>query len=238
MRMIRDTTGRFKQRPHYSAEELDTESERLVTEFLVKRHGAARFPLSTDDLTRLIEKSVEDLDLYSDLDAWGADVEGVTVFCRDGKPSVKISTALSESRRENRLRTTLSHEFGHVVFHNRLFERPADAQLFEDLDTADIQQACREGGILNAGQADWMEWQAGHVSGAVLMPATQLRALIADRFPNYVRGALALSPALRESMVEEIRSAFNVSAEAARVRLNRLQITDDSGSAPLFLPTQ
>ncbi|MES2784701.1 MAG: ImmA/IrrE family metallo-endopeptidase [Pseudomonadota bacterium] len=230
--MIRDNTGRFKQRPHYSPQELDAESETLVTEFLIRRKGAARFPLSTDDLTSLLEKHVEDLDLYSDLRQLGTDVEGVTLFSQHGKPSVRISAALCESKRENRLRTTLSHEFGHVVFHNQLFERSRDAQLFDDAEPSAPMQACREGSILNAGQADWMEWQAGHVSGAILMPATYLRSLIADRFPNYVRGNLGFSPALVESMIEEVKNAFNVSAEAARVRLIRLQVAKDKPSSP------
>lgn len=238
MRMILDTTGRFPNRPYYSAHELDVESERLVTNFLIKRYGVAQFPLSTDDLARMLEGSVEDLDLYADLAALGPDVEGVTVFCRDGKPNVKVSAALSGTSRENRLRTTLSHEFGHVAFHNRLFERPAEAQLFDDGALPDIRQACRENTILNAGQANWMEWQAGHVSGAILMPATRLRALIAEKFPNYVQGRLALSPALRESMVEEIKRAFRVSAEAARVRLSRLQITSNVNTPSLFTLTQ
>ena len=234
--MIRDITGRFKQRPHYTHQELDSESENLVTEFLVKRHGAATFPVSTDELTLLVEKHVDDLDLYSDLGKLGSDVEGVTVFSREGKPSVRISTALCESKRENRLRTTLCHELGHVIFHNRLFQRSTESQLFDDEDfVADPVQACRESNILNAGQADWMEWQAGHVSGAVLMPATRLRALIAARFPKYVGGELTISAPLVESMIEEVKIAFSVSAEAARIRLYRLQIVKDSGlSATLF----
>lgn len=234
MRMIPDNTGRFKRRPHYSVQELDVESERLVTEFLIKRKGVARFPLCTDDLTLLIEKHVEDLDLYSNLSQLGSDVEGVTVFSRDSKPSVKISAALNESKRENRLRTTLSHELGHVVFHNELFERSTDAQLFEEEELPDTHHACREGTILNAGQADWMEWQAGHVSGAILMPATQLRALISQKFPNYVGGALGPSAPLVDSMVEEVKKAFSVSAEAARIRLARLQVTKEGATPTLF----
>ena len=93
MRMIRDNTGRFRQRPHYSVQELDAESEQLVTQFLIRRNGTARFPLSTDDLTRLLEEHVDDLDPFSDLAHLGSDVEGVTVFCRDGKPSVRTPRA-------------------------------------------------------------------------------------------------------------------------------------------------
>lgn len=236
MRMIRDITGRFKQRPHYTPQELDSESEHLVTEFLVNYRGAATFPISTDELTTLVEKHVDDLDLYSDLSRLGSDVEGVTIFSKDGKPSVRISNDLCKTKRENRLRTTLSHELGHVLFHNSLFQRSDERTLFDEEEwPVDPVQACREGNILNAGQLDWMEWQAGYLSGAMLMPATPLRALIAARFPNYVSGRLSISADLFDSMVEEVKKAFHVSAEAARIRLHRLQIVKDSGlSAGLF----
>lgn len=234
MRMIRDDSGRFQQRPHFSVHELDAESERTVVDFLMKRLGAARFPISTDDLTRLLETHVDDLDLYSDLTELGSDVEGVTLFCSAGKPSVKISKSLDGSKRENRLRTTLSHELGHVLFHNPLFARAPHAQLFEDDDLPIQPQACRESTILNAGQSDWMEWQAGHISGAILMPATPLRDFISAKFPSYVNGALKLSPPVIDSMIEEIMPAFCVSGEAARIRLNRVGITRHADTAALF----
>ncbi len=45
-------------------------------------------------------------------------MEGVTDFCPGEKPTVRIAHQLSEEpRRENRLRTTLTHEYGHVKFH-------------------------------------------------------------------------------------------------------------------------
>ena len=34
--------------------------------------------------------------------------------------------------------------------------------------------------ILDAQQSDWMEWQAGYISGALLMPATPVRRLVSD----------------------------------------------------------
>jgi len=126
MKLVRDTTGRFLERPHYEPKELDQECESLICGFLKGKYGSAIFPVSTDDLATLIEQEAEDLDLYADLSMYGENVEGVTIFIPGGKPEVKIAKELSEdSRRENRLRTTLTHEFGHVHFHSYLFEPAA-----------------------------------------------------------------------------------------------------------------
>jgi hypothetical protein len=67
VKMIRDNTGRFAERPFYR--------ERLIHELLVKRHGRVAYPVETDDLTVLIEMHDADLDPYADLSAYGPDVE-------------------------------------------------------------------------------------------------------------------------------------------------------------------
>src|SRR3546814_17643760 len=62
------------------------------------------------------------LDSSADLTVYGDDVEGVTAFHPDGDPEVAISDRLAnDPRRENRLRTTLAHEFRHVHFHRHLW---------------------------------------------------------------------------------------------------------------------
>src|ERR1700738_3486033 len=123
MRQGRDTTGRFSLRPHYNPRELDRACEQLLTEFYRPRLGAIPVPIATDDLTQLIESRVSDFDPGADLSGYGGDVEGVTEFRRGTKPRVRISSDLAyDERRENRYRTTLTHEYGHVEFHAYLFE--------------------------------------------------------------------------------------------------------------------
>ncbi len=55
VKFVRDTTGRFSQRPHYEPQELDRECEAIITKFLKDKYGKVEFPISTDDLTVLIE---------------------------------------------------------------------------------------------------------------------------------------------------------------------------------------
>lgn len=241
MKLVRDTTGRFAQRPHYEPQELDRECESIISNFLKKKYGAAKFPVSTDDLTTLIEQEAEDLDLYADLSVYGANVEGVTIFVPGGKAKVKISSTLSEDpARENRLRTTLTHEFGHAHFHNYLFDQPSPSlDLFapsrsnvQGARTNEQKQVCKRETMLEAAQSDWMEWQAGHVCGAILMPASRVRRLVHAEFTHLGAETITSSSAVGMGLIEAVKDAFQVSQDAARVRLLRLGILTSSVQTP------
>ncbi len=233
---VKDLSGRFPQRPHYKPEELDHECEYLVTEFLRKRYGAARFPISTDDLTRLIEREADSLDLYADLSQLGSSVEGVTQFVRGAKPRVSVSAALSEnSRMENRLRTTLTHEYGHVHWHAYLVELFSGQGTLFDAQVPE-RVVCKRGTMIDAPQSDWMEWQAGHVCGAILMPAGSVRRLLdAHVQKNGLVGAVGALSGHARTMIQQVMEEFQVSEQAARVRLLRLKfITGGESQGLLF----
>jgi hypothetical protein len=101
------------ERPHYEPNEIDNDCERIVARLLTKLHGRVSYPISTDDLEKLVESRAHDLDMYADLSGDGPDVEGVTRFVKSRRPAVEVSARLSEAEnRKNRLRTTLAHEFG------------------------------------------------------------------------------------------------------------------------------
>lgn len=227
VRMIRDLTGRFAQRPYYLAGELDRECEQIVTTFLTVRHGNVRLPIATDELSLLIELEGADLDSCVDLSTYGDDVEGVTAFYVDREPDVMISDRLAnDPRRENRLRTTLAHEFGHVRFHRHLWaEKLATGNLFAVQKDEDNKAICKRDTILNARQSDWMEWQAGYISGAILMPVSAVRKLV-DEYctPQGIFGAVALNSDHGQILVHSLKDEFQVSEEAARVRLQALKI--------------
>lgn len=140
MRYVADRTGRFAERPHYKPQELDVMFERIVVEFLRGRQGEARFPITTEELTVLIEKDVDDLDPYADLSGYGNEVEGVTEFVPGRKPRVRIGGDLAGNEtRENRYRTTLTHEFGHVRLHGYLFEvARSSGSLFDSSSKANV----------------------------------------------------------------------------------------------------
>jgi hypothetical protein len=234
VRYVADRTGRFAQRPHFEPKELDRECEQIVTTFLKSRYGEARFPISTEDLTLLLERHVDGLDQYADLSAYGADVEGVTEFNPGKKPYVRIADKLSsDARRENRLRTTLTHEFGHVHFHGYLWS--AEPERIDLLAAAKgpARHNCRRHDMLNASQTDWMEWQAGYVSGALLMPISYVRKVIAQYQDQHgLFGSMRLGGEHGLDAVRLVMQEFQVSEEAATIRLLKLGILGDSDSAP------
>jgi Zn-dependent peptidase ImmA (M78 family) len=235
---IQDRTGRFAQRPYWRESELDRECEMIVNGFLRRLRGKVKFPIETEDLKTLVEEEVQDLDQYADLSEYGLDVEGVTVFEPGRKPKVRIAANLAEDDwRENRLRTTLTHEYGHVRFHGYLFEAyPRAADLFEPSRLKPEVISCKRDGMIDAPQRDWMEWQAGHVCGAILMPISAIRSTlrpIHERLgsPEPVR---VVSPE-GEVMIQAVMKGYQVSRDAARVRLSRLgYLGTPSGSGSLF----
>lgn len=232
--MVRDGTGRFAQRPYYTAAELDRECEHIVSGFLTARHGQFRLPVTTDELSILVEQHDASLDSSVDLSEYGQDVEGMTAFYPDRSPEVLISDRLAnDARRENRLRTTLAHEFGHVHFHRYLWaEKFMTGRLFDRRSTEN-KVICKRDSILDAKDTDWMEWQAGYVSGAILMPVGPIRRFVSDFCGNRgLHAAVSLASEPGRQIVNDVMARFSVSEDAARVRLLKLGLLATSVRQP------
>jgi hypothetical protein len=209
----------------------------MITAFLQELRGELILPIPTDALTKLTERDAADLDLYADLSAEEPDVEGLTDFYLDQKPKVRIARELSEQAwRERRLRTTLTHEYGHVRFHGELWAiAHSSLELFPEL-ALKASPRCKRGGIIQAPAADWMERQAGYVCGALLMPITPLNRLVAaylERHRLYTPLKKGSPPAI--ALRDQVSVMFGVSREAATVRLLKLgYLTDGEGGLALF----
>ncbi len=220
MRYVRDTVHGFQERPHYSEAELDTMFEHAVATFLKTKYGVVDFPIATDALTTLIEQDVSDLDQYADLTRYGAGVEGMTEFLRDAKPAVCISKTVH--RFENRLRTTLTHEYGHVVLHAPLFAM-AERQLKLGPNQKANAIYCYRDNMLPVRKIDWMEWQAGYASGAALMPKSYVTKLVAGIHEHFgIYGAVSANSQNGRALIAAVVDRFQVSREAAEVRLKVL----------------
>lgn len=234
MKYVRDTTGRFQQRPHYEPAELDRECETIITGFVKDLHGKVEYPVVTDDLTKLIERDARDLDLYADLSHYGADVEGVTEFQPNHKPRVSISKELMENdRRANRLRTTLTHEYGHVRFHAYLWDvEPPSPDLLRRIPNGN-KIICKRETMIDAAQTDWMEWQAGYICGAILMPKTSVVRICRGYAEAHgLYGAVSLQTTHGHALLAEVVKTFSVSDDAARVRLLKLALLTAAAPTP------
>ncbi len=227
MRWIPDNTGRFDYRPYYEGIEMEDRCAAIIREFAITRRGALSFPIKTDDLTVLIEQYAN-LDSMADLSQEGEDVEGLTEF--GTQPTVRISERLWEPKRENRLRTTLTHELGHVVFHNPLWLKKKNQIEFEFANGLS-EARCHREAVLGVHPVDWMEWQAGYACGAFLMPYTAIRELI-DSMGN--GSASTISD--ESKLVRAMQELFHVSEEAAKVRLAKVgYASNQSGELGFFL---
>jgi hypothetical protein len=239
MKWVADQSGRFRQRPYYDRDELDFECERIVSGFMERKYGVCCFPISTDDLTVMIEEDTSDLDLFADLSGLGEDVEGLTDFFPDRKPAVKISADLSlDDRKEHRLRTTLAHEYGHVKFHTFLWElnrweSPEStiirtgkySRLYRKFHhpLPEINPICKSSRIIDAPFDDWMEWQASYACGAFLMPLTPLKKLAEEYLKGRSAGNwLPSDTGKANELTGVVADSFDVSMAAARVRLQKL----------------
>jgi hypothetical protein len=236
MRYIPDSTGRFSHRPFYEAGELDAAAERIIVQFTGQSVNSLSFPITTDTLTKLIERDAADLDLYADLTTDGLDVEGVTDFYPGEQPRVRIAAHLSEDEtRAHRLRTTLTHEYGHVWLHKPLFDVLAlSPQMFPELVPQESQR-CKRETIVTARKTDWMEWQAGYVCGSLLMPITLVKQLVVDFRQQQELLTIHVGSPEAAALQRILSKIFDVSLEAARVRLLQLNcITDQEMPPPAF----
>jgi Zn-dependent peptidase ImmA (M78 family) len=217
-----DYTGRFPQRPHWEIDELEGRCEEIMVPFLEKRYGQAPVRVPTDALTVLIERDAEELDLHADLiaDNDNEEIHGVTWFFPGAKPTVQINRKLRrEFRRANRYRTTLAHEYGHILLHAWLYDRfRRELQSREPLRcySRTVQTSIDR-------QTDWIEWQAGYICGALLMPKWRVD-LLARAFGEErgVRVPLKADSIDAQALTKRVTDLFDVSRDAARVRLLKL----------------
>lgn len=232
MKWIRDTSGRFRLRPHYLSDELEQICEYAICDFLRQRHGKVSFPVSTADLTVLIEQAVDDLDSFCELDDG---VDGLTDFIPSKRPKVKIASRLQESYLENRLRTTLTHEYGHVVLHGCLFLEANDLEKLFDGRPKNTRNTCHRDQI-EGGSVDWMEWQAGFACGALLMPASELTRLVhAFRDSENLKFVdIGVDSDAGKRLIGSVMADFYVSRDAARVRLEQRKVIVRNPAVGLF----
>ena len=215
-RSIPDPISGLPWRPFKAEEEIDHECESLIRHFFdLCPDIATPSPLTTDDLTVMIEAYAERLDLYADM---RVEVEGLTTINATTPPVVRINRLLTTAaHRSNRFRSTLAHELYHVVFHAPYYQDMCkQTHLFE---STQAEFVCKRSTILRANRVDWREWQSAYGAGAFLMPLTALQHVMREHsatygFPPYIEGSQEA-----HEVVDLIASCFEVSRQAAEVRL-------------------
>lgn len=138
--------------------------------------------------------------------------------------TVIIDESLLATNQEHRYRFTVGHECGHWVFHRAHYGYDPDQLSLFDMDSPYIQ--CREinHNYLNRDHRKWdatrwMEWQADSFAAGILMPVTSIRQLFDTRISS-------TSYIDIENSVRSVSNIYNVSEQAAYLRLRNLEIID------------
>ena len=139
---------------------------------------------------------------------------GMTVF---------IDNRLLDESQRHRYRFTLGHEGGHDIFHSGYFSyNPDQVSIFDDELIAPMIQCRVDNGMTNKSDTrkwddhDWMEWQANHLSAAVLMPKCSV-----DLLARSCKDKLK-TPTSRAILIAKMSDCFDVSIQAATNRLKDL----------------
>ena len=115
------------------------------------------------------------------------------------------------------------YEGGHDIFHSGYFSyNPDQVSIFDDELIAPMIQCRVDNGMTNKSDTrkwddhDWMEWQANHLSAAVLMPKCSV-----DLLARSCKDKLK-TPTSRAILIAKMSDCFDVSIQAATNRLKDL----------------
>jgi hypothetical protein len=219
MREYRDPLGRPIRRLYLKTDVLDKRCEGVMREFMERRSGGYRLPIPTDELMRLIEERAGKIDTYASLPDG---IYGQTSMYYDRKPNVKISESIYNTRSDHLVRTTTCHEFGHVWIHAPLW-REVGTKI--KTATAGPVWNCHRDTIINAPEYDWTEWQAGWISGAILMPASALRSWAGEHAYRFrMNLPFPVKSPAASGLIAFVVERCDVSIVAAIVRLSKLNL--------------
>ena len=95
-----------------------------------------------------------------------------------------------------------------------------------------MDAGCKKGDRKLWTDHDWMEWQANYFSSAILMPKCAVQ-LVANKYPYK---SLMENPVNRARLVSDVSNTFDVSTEAAVIRLKAMGYipSDDQTSYSAF----
>ena len=227
------------QRIWYESDEIET-----IAEDELRRAGLMPSPDDpVTDLERLIEGHLNaQLDQYAQLPEG---VLGLTQFDARRHPVVSISSALTEAAEGDsprpgqvgRWRATLAHEASHIFLHRYLFDpdmapltsrRPdhtaADGGAVMRCLHRDVNDVSTQDWGRISRRRDWREVQANRAMAALLMPARTFKDVAFQQMTRLNLSSLSSGPAVADTLAAAIADVFQVSKQAALIRLGTLPV--------------
>lgn len=150
-----------------------------------------------------------------------------TIYEKEG--TVVIENALLKPMQKSRLRFTYGHEAGHWILHRNVLKENSCTNEKENTYTEENVQNCSSKKRLRTDE-DWMEWQANYLCSCLLMPQMTFRFAACKTLrkvgikQEYVIAAGNCNKDFIRYMTDEMASVFDVSLEAAYIRLKGLNI--------------
>lgn len=217
--------------------------EKIATEFLKKY-----CPEALETPMAVPIEDIAELEIGLDIDYVNIDKEcntlGVMVFS-DGyvqlydkdndsdtagfykKGSLLVESALSEDRNRGRERFTITHEVIHWELHQLRF-------MILSYKDSSMSQAfrCPTEKVYKPRTADeWVEWQADNIAAAVLMPKEPFKREAKDMIDMYSTVYGFEDELLRTCVIDRLADTFQVSKQAAGIRLDSLDLLRDRAIA-------
>lgn len=162
--------------------------------------------------------------------------EGTKQQLNISEPSVIVDSELSDNTKEiGRFRFTCAHEAAHWILHRDVFLQDSykpvisdSEDIFNDKYNEDYQD--------NIANDIRMEWQANYLGGALLMPKKTITKVFLNTLvllginnkPYLYRDYQLCNINNYRCMISKITSVFNVSKDAARIRLLQLNLLKEA----------
>jgi hypothetical protein len=215
---------------------------------LVKAGLMPRVDAPAVDVEAFVEQHLgAQFDQYASLPA---DVLGQTDFRVGAPPLVMVNADLTGAALDDddsplglkgRWRATVAHEACHVLFHRCLFNlNPAQGSLFaEDGDTQDqpaqrLQRCLKRDVVYGRMGSDWREVQANMGMAALLMPRPVLIAVCQKELLRLEKDRVFADTVEADGLAGHVARAFQVSRQAAMIRLKTLEVLTSRGQEQLL----
>ena len=227
--------------PIISRDQFDEEAEKFLTRYCPEAlENPIRVPIEkiASDMNLQV---IEDVPLSDDLTYFGTIIfdngnvldKHRTVTIRNAKRgTIYLDPRVSYERSVGTKRTTLAHEcfhwYRHQPYHVLMKMIGANDNLGRAIQ-CQIAANTTDSDKWNA--VEWMEWQAKGVAPRILMPAKMTRTKTDQLLAEY-GGADKASIAVYENVIDELAELFDVSRQAAKVRLMDLGYSKAEGAYP------
>ena len=223
----------------------DGEIESIIEDELVKANLCPTLNSPVVNVERFVESYLDtQFDPYA---ALPDDVIGQTIFRIGERPIVMINADLTGAALDDdnsplglqgRWRATVAHEGSHVLLHTCLFiVNPSQKSLFKvehEQDPMHVYRCMKREVSFVRAASDWKEIQANKGMAALLMPKSIFFDACRLEFERLGVERIDRHTIMADELASRMAKMFQVSRQAASIRLDTLSILSHQGQKKIF----